>query len=162
MPAAIGDSENGYVDGKLVHNLTVWRLSKLQRWILDHARKNRLAEHRDATSKGADLYYGEVLAGFYGFACDHPKNREIETRFFLGAGQRFEPEVIGRRKYNAACAAVSRAVARLERRGLVGVLHGASSHWAGISLVMAKRTAPKKKAAAASSKARGKVAKPKG
>jgi hypothetical protein len=79
-----------------------------------------------ATPGKTDLYYGEVLAGFYGFGYEHPKNPEMDTRFFLGAGQRFEPDVVGRARYNAACAAVSRAVTRLEHRGLVVVLHGVS------------------------------------
>jgi hypothetical protein len=33
---------NGYVGGKNTTNLTVSRLSMLQRWILDRARQNRL------------------------------------------------------------------------------------------------------------------------
>ena len=43
------------------------KLSKLQRWILTHAHKNRVAEHRDLGADGADLFYGQVLAGFYQF-----------------------------------------------------------------------------------------------
>jgi hypothetical protein len=128
------DTQDGYVEGNNTHDLTASRLSPLQRWILDHAHQNRLAEHRDDLSRGADLYYKEVLAGFYGFPYEHYANPASDPLRASLANKRFKPYVIGRQKYNSACAAVSRAVTRLERRGLVVVLHGAYSHWAGVSL----------------------------
>jgi len=132
------EAAGGYVEPKNWVNLTGYGgarpLSKLQTWILEHARVNRLAEHRDGESRGADLYYKEVLAGFYGFPYDRYRNPECDPlRKSLGS-QRFHPDQIGRPKYNAACAAISRACSRLEQRGLVRVMTGACSHWAGVSL----------------------------
>jgi hypothetical protein len=145
MAEIVGDLGNGYVKDEPTENLTVAGLSKLQRWILDHAYQNRLAEHRDEKSKGADLYYGEVLAGFYGFAYEHPRNPEMDTRDVF-YGHVFQPDVIGRSRYNAAQAAVSRAMTRLEQRGLVVVLRSVYSHWAGISLLVMSSSEAKLKA----------------
>jgi hypothetical protein len=52
-------------------------------------------------------------------------------------GKKFEMADIGRERYNAAQAAVSRAMARLEQRGLVTRVCGGYSHWAGINLTPA-------------------------
>jgi hypothetical protein len=151
-------AHNGYIGGNFATNLTVSGLSKLQRWLLDHAQQNRLAERRDAKSKGADLYFGEVLHGYYGFPYEFRGDVERNPRRDLqGGSQMFNPTVIGRSRYNAANAALSRACTRLEQRGLVVVLHGACSHWAGIRLSADDQTA----AAARWKKAKGKPA-PKG
>ncbi len=141
IPETPAKNGNGYIVATNTLNLTVSRLSKLQRWILEHAHQNRLAEHRDGGSRGADLYYAEVLAGFYGFAPVLPVNPDMGTTVrtcchLCGPGsKRFDPDIIGRARYSAACASLSRAVTRLEYRKLVTVLHGACSHWAGVSLI---------------------------
>jgi hypothetical protein len=116
-------------------NFTGSGLPRLQRWFLTQALKNRMAEGRNHDdSRGADLYYGEVLAGFYEFPYEHPKNPEMDMRQFLRGHQVFKPDLIGRARYSSACAAVSRAVRRLQSRGLAVVLRGRIAHWAGINL----------------------------
>jgi hypothetical protein len=49
-------------------------------------------------------------------------------------GKLFDVEEIGRERYNAACAAISRAMVRLEARGLVKRIYGRISHWSGCDL----------------------------
>jgi hypothetical protein len=133
------------MDGKFTHNLTDSKLSKLQRWMVARAYRNRIAEKRGGTGQGADLFYKEVLASFYDFEYEHFNPEYDDLRRSFGH-KRFDPEVIGRSRYNAASAAISRAVARLAKRGLVTQVCGAVSHWAGIELtelgvVLAERVA---------------------
>ena len=59
------------------------------------------------------------------------------TRDYLKGSKVFEPEGIGRAKYNTATAAVSRAVLRLQSRGLARCMQGDISHWSGINLTPA-------------------------
>jgi len=126
---------DGYMDGIFFHNLTDSKLSQLQRWMLARAYQNRTEERRADTGQGADLFYKEVLAGFYGFEYKRSRNpQDYSLRSGRLGRKRFEPELIGRPRYNAACAAVARAVARLAKRGLVTHVWGAVSHWAGIEL----------------------------
>lgn len=119
------------------------RLSILQKWMLERALENRRAEGRDANSNGADLYYREVLGGFYEFPFSVYRSFQGSPQEFLrGKGepallpgdQVFDPGRIGRGRYDAAQAAVSRAALRLQSRGLVECKKGAISHWAGINL----------------------------
>jgi hypothetical protein len=117
--------------------LTVSKLSRLQRWMLAQAYHNRTAEGQAGRKGGADLYHGEVLAGFYGFRYQHPRNPEMDNRRFLAGGPHFRPKVIGRARYNAANAAVSRAARRLWARGLADWMQATISHWAGINLTEA-------------------------
>lgn len=111
--------------------MTASKLSRLQRFILEHAYKNRSAETRDSDSKGADLYYSEVLAGFFGFPTHHAALRQSigDHKFDVGG--------IGPRKYNAAQAAISRTMLRLMARGLVVGMNGVRSRWSGCSLTIA-------------------------
>ncbi len=120
--AVSGDHENGYVAPGSSGNLTV-RLSKLQRWMLVRAHQNRLAGEK------TDLFYGEVLAHYYQFCLPE----DVRTRNVF-MGKFFDPELIGRSRYNAACAAVSRAAVRLDRRGLARCMRAVYGHWASIRL----------------------------
>lgn len=111
--------------------MTVSKLSRLQRFILERACKNRITESRGPDSKGADLYYSEVLAGFFGFPTHH-----ADLRKSIG-GHKFDIGKIGPRKYNAAQAAISRTMLRLMTRGLVVGMRGACSRWSGCNLTIA-------------------------
>jgi len=96
--------------------------------MLERAHKNRLVENRtDGTGSGADLYYKEVLADFYGFP------HAGDVREDLGH-KAFDPDSLSRARYNAACAATSRATTRLATRGLVELVQGRCSHWSGVNL----------------------------
>lgn len=120
------------------------RLSILQKWMLARAMDNRRTEGRDANSNGADLYNREVLGGFYEFPYSmYPNFQGSPQQFLRGKGgvaslglgyQIFDPDRIGRGRYNAAQAAVSRAAKRLQARGFVECVAGSISHWAGIVL----------------------------
>src|SRR5579863_1637444 len=110
------NASNGYIRDRSVLDITVSGLSRLQRWMLERAAMNRAAEQRNDPSRGADLYYAEVLAGFYGFQSHY------SIRGNPGS-HHFRPHEIGRGKYNAACAAISRAAKRLAERGLVCMMY---------------------------------------
>lgn len=120
---------NGYIAAENDGDITVLGLSRLQRWMLVHARENRLGREK------VDLLYGEVLAHFYGFCRpeDVPSRGKFRRKFF-------KSEIIGRDRYNAACAAVSRAARRLDRRGLAHVMRAVYGHWAAIRLTDAGLT----------------------
>jgi hypothetical protein len=111
-------------------------LSPLQQAILTIAYRNRQAEDRTrSTNDGADCYYHEVLAAYYGFdlAVDRQWYQHYGRRHAPGA-QFFSRAAIGSGRYGAAKAALYRAVRRLEDRGLVEVWQGAVSHWTGVCL----------------------------
>lgn len=140
---------NGYIAAETNGDITVLGLSRLQRWMLVYARENRLA------SEETDLLYGEVLAHFYGFCRpeDVPSRCKFRRKFF-------KPEIIGRDRYNAANAAVSRAARRLDRRGLAHVMRAVYGHWAAIrltdaGLTIAARIAHTKQAVTAPGRADG-------
>jgi 3'-phosphoadenosine 5'-phosphosulfate (PAPS) 3'-phosphatase len=114
-------------------------LSPLQQAILTIAYRNRQAEQRTQhTNDGADCYYHEVLAAYYGFELavsrqwyqQYGRRHAPGTRFFSRAA-------IGSGRYGAAKAALYRAVRRLEERGLVNVWQGAAAHWTGVCLTRA-------------------------
>lgn len=121
----------GYDCAEFSTVITVSKLSRLQRFILERAYKNRITESRGPDSKGADLYYSEVLAGFFGFPTHHADLRES-----IG-GHKFDISKIGPRKYNAAQASISRTMLRLMRRGLVNWMNGVCSRWSGCNLTIA-------------------------
>jgi hypothetical protein len=96
-------------------------LSDLQQQILLLAYHNRLTENRGYGTKGLDLYFHEILAEYYHFPTRYNKLREIHPdggHCSIGA-QYFNRRRIGRERYNAAQAAASRAIRRLEDRNLV-------------------------------------------
>jgi hypothetical protein len=114
------------------------KLSALQKRILVMALANRIKEGRTAASKGADLYYSEVLAVVYGFRPTGPLR--YGDHYGEHAGQRipgdqkFDREIIGRARYNSAHTAISRAMLGLADHGLITWLTGANSSWSGCSL----------------------------
>jgi hypothetical protein len=103
------------------------KLSRLQRWILYAAWENRL----DGDDGNADLYYHEILAGYFGFPMrwygDQPRHSHPGSH-------RFDREEIGRARYDTAQASASRAVRRLTDRGLAERYVGAFSRWSALRL----------------------------
>jgi hypothetical protein len=112
-------------------------LSDLQATILRLALANRETEGRGDSSPGADVLRAEVLAAYHGWD-GHA------MRYGAGYGdsagsrdygsQHFSEGRIGAGHYNAAHAALTRAFARLEARGLVLLVSGTSSRWSGAVL----------------------------
>jgi hypothetical protein len=102
--------------------IIVERLSRLQKQILMMA-YNRIQE---------PLYYSEILEEVYGFqpaVGGEPSPGSI----------RFDRQAIGPERYNAAQAALSRAMSRLHTRGLILCLCGSHNRWSGCSLTEAGR-----------------------
>ena len=106
-------------------------LSELQRAILALAYRNRLdrLEHAktgdEVYTRGVysiDLYYAEVLREHFGWEVrGYSWRPERESRPCWG--QSFSMREIGERRYRSAQASLSRAVLRLEARGLVERRH---------------------------------------
>ena len=98
-------------------------LSELQEKILVlclRQREDPMIDHRFP-----DAMYAEVLADTYGFK---PEKRDLRM-----GGHRFSRQTIGEKKYDAAEAAVCRAMRRLSARGLVECWQGLA-RWAGATL----------------------------
>jgi hypothetical protein len=116
------------------------KLSKLQKQILALALANRVREGRDEKSNGADLFYSQILAEVYGFPTTYPLRLGAEHPYHPGmriCGQHvFDVGEIGKGRYNAAQAAISRAMARLQSRGLVIGQCGVTAHWSGCNLTV--------------------------
>lgn len=95
------------------------KLSKLQKSILRIALRNHLA--------GKDrVYYSEILSEHYGF--------EIKNRLD-NCGQHFSRREIGAKRYSSAQAALSRAMRRLEDRGLIDCISGVAK-WTAARLTL--------------------------
>ncbi len=106
-------------------------LSELQKTMLRLAFRNRVSENRTAESRGSDLYYYEVLAAYWGW--DLPEH--VQGRDHRHPGEhKFSKAAIGTKAYGTAHAALSRAVIRLQQRGLVDAISGKYSHWSGLNL----------------------------
>ncbi len=104
------------------------RLSRLQRWILSAAYGNRCA---DPAADDPDLYYHEILAGYFGF----PVRWNADKPLHLSPGpHHFDRAAIGHARCHAAEVSISRAVRRLEARGLVERREAAHGRWAGLRL----------------------------
>ena len=88
------------------------KLSRLQRWILYAAYDDRVGAADDPQ---VDLYYHEVLFRYFGFPMRSHTDEPLHSH---PGAHRFDREVIGRARYDAAQVAVSRAVRHLEARGL--------------------------------------------
>jgi hypothetical protein len=100
-------------------------LSALQRGIIALAASRR--DSGQQRTNGVDLYFHEILIEVLGFPAAQGDDRSP-------GGRRFMPSHIGRRRFRVARVSLSRAVGRLECRGLVLVLSGVRSHWTGIEL----------------------------
>jgi len=108
-------------------------LSTLQKTILRMAYVNYAVGLRAADNRDVDVYFHEVLAAFWGWQPASPL-RDHTGQF--RPGQHFSRDAIGAERYNAAHASLSRAVVRLERRGLV-TAHRGYVKWRGIRLTPA-------------------------
>jgi hypothetical protein len=99
-------------------------LSDLQRAILRLALTNRADPHRRAQ---VDLYTAEILVDLYHWPTTVPLAR--------GPGlQHFDRDAIGHDRYNTVRASVSRALRRLEDRGLIARYDGVTARWTGLRL----------------------------
>ena len=102
------------------------KLSKLQRWILLAALRNResgrgLGILTSSTDHAADLSFAEIKSGYYHF---RKAKKEFEPRW------NFHSTDIS--NYRAASASISRAVRRLHERCLVQIFDG--RNWAAVRL----------------------------
>lgn len=116
------------------------RLSPLQQKILDRAREGRRRKQqcdRAAQRMGVvDVVGAELLHDVFGFEARYPRFYDDDGTIRCSpASQHFDPDAIGRRRYRVARVSLSRAIARLEARGLVEVWHGPGRSWMGISLI---------------------------
>jgi hypothetical protein len=110
-------------------------LSDLQRCILTIAFENRESEGRDpgqtTHKKGADVYRWEIMERFYGWTPPAYARRDGRKP----GGKKYRPQQIGPREYAAAQAAVSKAMNRLNNRGLIDIIEG-RNHWTGGDLTL--------------------------
>lgn len=73
----------------------------------------------DVSGKYADLYAHQILESVYGFQERQPFYFDKYGDWHGRYDKRFSPKEIGQSEYQSAAAAVSRAIRRLEQRGLV-------------------------------------------
>jgi hypothetical protein len=90
------------------------KLSKLQKFALATALNNHISEGRNLDARsGADVFSKEIIATFYGFPT------LPYTNLRRPGGQTISRTEIGPNRYEAAHAAVSRALRRLVERNLL-------------------------------------------
>jgi hypothetical protein len=135
------DTETVYPGDKVTPKSTVG-LSRLQRQILEIAAEGRQARLARGGDNGVDVYSSQLLHRIWGFDAGQENWRRGPRAFswehhHVGSPL-FNPDEIGRAKYNAAKASLSRALRRLQDRGLVTLLRGRYSQWAGIALTGAE------------------------
>jgi len=109
------------------------QLSKLQQTILKIAIRNRPERLACPTGGGADVYCHEVMQAFFGLR---------PTGWRAGPGRqpgshRFSKQGVGAKRYASMQASLSRCLRRLEGKGLIERMMGASSHWSGGNLTQA-------------------------
>ncbi len=110
-------------------------LSDLQKKLLTMAYERR----HQSDKCDIDLFTHEALSELYDFE-DWKAEWYMQTwqhqegRGLARGGHHFDVQSIGKNRYSAAHAAVSRAFKRLEQRGLVTRYYGAYSQWTGIKL----------------------------
>ncbi len=104
-------------------------LSDLQKTILRLALRNRNVGDGGGPTWGVDVLHSEVLVEHFGW---HGETRNQWGNRIQG-GNIFDRLAIGPKAYASARAALSRAVARLEQRGLAVAVHGVT-RWAGATL----------------------------
>jgi hypothetical protein len=107
-------------------NLATNKLSKLQKWILVAALRNREAGRgigitSSSTDHAADLFLAEVKANYYGFT---KIKKEMDTSC------NFHSADIP--NYNAVSASISRSVSNLQQRALVRLFDG--RNWRAVRL----------------------------
>jgi hypothetical protein len=123
-------------------------LSKLQREILRLAINGKESPVKFVEIRGivtpipreVDVYYDQVLAAFYGWPVfswlfgptPTPLEKHLGPEHSMG--HHFKPSEIGQKQYAAGHAACSRAMRRLEARGIVALFQGAYSQWRGAKL----------------------------
>ena len=130
---------NGYVEGNISVDLTVKKLSKLQRFILKAAFGSASnMEFYKVYGSEMHLYNYEILQVYFGFVQERPwlpKTKLKDGKIHREAGGKdFDPDEIGRARYQSASASVSRACKRLEQRYLITRYYGVNCHWAGLKL----------------------------
>jgi hypothetical protein len=103
------------------------KLSRLQRWILYAAYANRSGD----STADPDLYYHEILAGYFGFPVRWNADKPLHS---TTGSHHFDRQAIGRARYHAAQASIGRAVRRLEARGLVERHSSATGQSAGLRI----------------------------
>jgi hypothetical protein len=147
------DGNNGYDSGKFSTVLTAGKgLSQLQRDILMIAYRNisahAVVDGRESAgppqyqlgvrvngnfgNRFMHAYYHEVLVDHFGWMPWDDYRWRSNKR--SPGHWKFSREQIGHKKYASAQASLSRAITRLEDRGLVGVFCGVRSRWSGIEL----------------------------
>jgi hypothetical protein len=100
-------------------------LSALQEGILAQAYRNRADPRRPGVirrsrNRGApDLPYQQIFARLLGWPISHAPAAPAEPARSRACAWSFDPAVVGETRYALGTAAVSRALRRLARRGLV-------------------------------------------
>ncbi len=121
-------------------------LSDLQKLILRLALDNRRQQELlPQEHYSADVRYAEVLVVYFGFPVTGiyitSKGTDLERANSSAGCQKFSKEKIGKERYAAEQAALSRAFSRLQQRGLVTWVCGAIARWSGGKLTEAGRAA---------------------
>jgi len=100
-------------------------LSELQKSILRLAYRNRQKREQNV-----DLYHAEVLHEHFGWPIsNHPRWQPEKGERPRGYWRHFSMREIGEARYRKTQASLSRAVSRLERRGLLE--RGRANGWSG-------------------------------
>ncbi len=115
------------------------RLSKLQRSILGLLLRNEMEWDRDR------LYYAEIMADHFGLPAD-PRVRRPDGEYINS--YHFNRLVVGRGRYAAVQASLSRSTARLRDRGLVTCFQGLRPPRSWVTLTDAGREEAKLREAA--------------
>ena len=115
---AAGDNEGDAVMGR--------GLSDLQKTILGLALENHDNHDGVDGAKGVDVIYSEILVKHFGWK-GNTRDRYGKRIYSFTV---FDRAAIGAKAYASAEAAVSRAVLRLQQRGLAVAIHGIV-RWAG-------------------------------
>jgi hypothetical protein len=111
------------------------RLSTLQKEIVMLAAENKQREGRGFDERdGADVYYSEILVTIFGF----PLRKQYErTPRELPCCRIFSPSEIGKKRYRAVQATLSRSILRLHAQGVAVSVRSKRSTWAGCNLTPA-------------------------
>ncbi len=108
-------------------------LSKLQHLILQLGYENRSQSDPTHPAYAADVTHGMILYEYYGWPLMGSGAARARSHYL---GCKFDRQAIGSKAYSAGQAAVTRAIRRLEQRGLVtSVPRGSRGHgFAGANL----------------------------